>query len=420
MTTDSAQILDEAWGHISQSRAANEDIGSFTRMRVERIISVVAGAGSLVLGAQALVVALGSTIEQAAWHEPLIGAAFVPLALMIVACFVGRFVRAAAGLFVFVYIGVLAVWPLAAAGSDAPPSAAPWVWSLVNIATLAAALAFPLVLQIAATVLVPLLYGLVRLVAGGFAPELAYPTVIEVSFSLIFGAVLLTLAWMFRSVAAGVDETRARAVESYSRAAAADAAEQERVAVAALMHDSVLAALIAAERAGTPRGRMLAVAMAREALTRLANTEQDSGEGSDESRLASTIAADVESEARELGVSITVQRDIASEPLVIPGRIARALVLATTQAVANAVEHAGGIGLEVRLRASSDRVSIEVRDEGEGFDLAAVPDDRLGIRASIIARVAAVGGSADVDSSTAGTVVRLSWRPPSERPVEDS
>ncbi len=71
------------------------------------------------------------------------------------------------------------------------------------------------------------------------------------SFALILGGMLTTLGVVFRSVAANVDETRARAVESYADAAAADAAEQERVAVAALMHDSVLAALIAAERAHT-------------------------------------------------------------------------------------------------------------------------------------------------------------------------
>ena len=81
------------------------------------------------------------------------------------------------------------------------------------------------------------------------------PSALDVSFALILGGVILTLGWVFRSVAANVDETRARAVASYAQAAAADAAEQERVAVAALMHDSVLAALIAAERAETPRER---------------------------------------------------------------------------------------------------------------------------------------------------------------------
>jgi signal transduction histidine kinase len=207
-----------------------------------------------------------------------------------------------------------------------------------------------------------------------------------------------------------VDETRARAVASYAQAAAADAAEQERVAVAALMHDSVLAALIAAERATTPRERTLAATMAREALTRLANTEQDDHEGTDEPWDAATLAAEVGEAARDLGVEVDVQRDIDPAAPPIPGRVARALTLAATQAVANAIQHAGGAGLGVAVASSDGRVRVEVHDTGDGFDPDAVPDDRLGIRASIVARVAAVGGHADLQTGPHGTVVRLSWQ----------
>ena len=84
-------------------------------------------------------------------------------------------------------------------------------------------------------------------------------------------------------------------------------------------------------------------------------------------------------------------------------------MLAATQAIANALQHAGGAGLTVSVEASGDFVHVEVRDLGEGFDLDDVPDDRLGIRASIFARVAAVGGSADIDTGRHGTTVRLDW-----------
>jgi signal transduction histidine kinase len=233
-----------------------------------------------------------------------------------------------------------------------------------------------------------------------------------VSFALILGGLLVTLGWVFRSVAANVDETRARAVESYAAAAAADAAEQERIAVAALMHDSVLAALIAAERAHTPRERTLAVAMAREALTRLANTELDSEEGSDEPRDADSVAQDIERAALELGVRVTPHRSIEPTTPPMPGRIARALVLAATQAISNAAQHAGGSGLAVTVDGSADPagVRITVRDTGAGFDLDRVPHDRLGIRASIFARVAAVGGTSSIESDPDGTTVRLEWR----------
>jgi signal transduction histidine kinase len=55
-------------------------------------------------------------------------------------------------------------------------------------------------------------------------------------------------------------------------------------------------------------------------------------------------------------------------------------------------------------------VEIEVGDAGSGFDPASVPDDRLGVRRSIIERTANAGGHAEVRSTIGrGTVVVLSW-----------
>jgi signal transduction histidine kinase len=406
-------ILDDAWGHIPQTRETTAGLGSFTRLRIERIISVVVGLGSLALGAQAFFTALTQPAQESdAWHLPLMLMTFLPLTAMIIACLFGRAVRVTAGIFALVYPLALILWPIAAAGGQADPDTQPWIWYLVNVATVAGVLAFPLALQVVWTAFVPLLFGVVRLIQVDFNRDYWYPIALDVSFALILGGLLVTLGWVFRSVAANVDETRARAVESYAAAAAADAAEQERIAVAALMHDSVLAALIAAERAHTPRERTLAVAMAREALTRLANTELDSEEGSDEPRDATSVAEDIERAALELGVEVHALRTIEPATPPMPGRIARALVLAATQAISNAAQHAGGSGLAVTVDGSADpaRVSITVRDTGAGFDLDRVPHDRLGIRASIFARVAAVGGTSSIDSDPDGTTVRLEWR----------
>jgi signal transduction histidine kinase len=406
-------ILDDAWGHIPQTRETTAGLGSFTRLRIERIIAVVVGLGSLARGIQALLTALTVPPQESSlWHVPLMLITFVPLAAMVVACFIGRAVRWTAGLFAVIYPLALLLWPVATAAGQADPDSQPWIWYLVNVATVASVLAFALPLQVVWTAMVPLLFGVVRLIQGGFDPAYLYPVALDVSFALILGGLLVTLGWVFRSVAANVDETRARAVESYAAAAAADAAEQERIAVAALMHDSVLAALIAAERAHTPRERTLAVAMAREALTRLANTEQDSEEGSDEPRDAESVAQDIERAALELGVEVHADRSIDPVTPPMPGRIARALVLAATQAISNAAQHAGASGLAVSVEGRADpaRVCITVRDTGAGFDLDRVPHDRLGIRASIFARVAAVGGTSSIDSDPDGTTVRLEWR----------
>jgi signal transduction histidine kinase len=406
-------VLDDAWGHIPQTRETSAGLGSFTRRRIERAIALAVAFGAVILGAQAFLASIGSTEEGPGWHQVLVIGTFGPLALMLLACVLGRGVKIFAGIFALLYLVALLLWPIATQGGSPPdPTREPWIWYLVNVGTVAAVLAFPIAVQLGWTALLPLVFGVVRLVQTGFDPAFYGLVVLDVSFALILGFILLTLAWVFRSVSANVDETRTRAVESYASAAAAAATEQERIAVAALMHDSVLAALIAAERAQTDRERTLAAAMAREALTRLANTEQDPEEGSDEPTDASALADDIEHVARELGVEIEAERVIMGEHPTVPGRVGRALTLATMQAITNAIEHADGEGLAVAVRALTDpvRVRIEVRDTGRGFDLEEVPDDRLGIRASIVARVAAVGGTARIVSGEHGTTVRLEWR----------
>lgn len=407
-------VLEDAWGLVPQSREVKDGLGTFTRTRIERVIDLVVGFGCLALGAQAFVAALtGYSGVDPGWSLPLIVITFGTLAAMIIACAVGRGVHLLAGGFAVVFTLILMVWPVATTSSQLPPSEEPWIFFLVNVATVAAVLAFRLTLQIAWTMLTPLIFGVARLIQGGFATSALWVQVaLDVSFTLILGAVLVTLAWLFRGIAVNVDETRARAVSSYSAAAAAAAAEEERVAVAGLMHDSVLAALIAAERSETPRERQLAVQMAREGLTRLANADSAVEEGSDAPVTVAGIANEIERVSQDLGVVLRVQREGTAGAPAIPGRVGHALVLAAAQAVANSVQHAGAQGLHVVItRAGEQGLSVVVRDRGEGFDIASIAPDRLGIRGSIVARLDAVGGRARIESGGSGTVVTLAWEP---------
>jgi signal transduction histidine kinase len=411
MAETGRSVLDEAWGRIPHTRENAAGYGSFTRTRIERVSELLIGSGSLVFALQAFFAALGPADEREGWHLPLVAVVFVPLLAMIVACLVGRFARVLSGVFVIVYFGALMLWPVATMGSQPIPTDEPWTFYLLTVATAASVIAFPLGLQIAVTVAAPLLFGFTRLLQGGFAEPFWLTVAFDVSFALILGSVLVVLGWTYRSVAANVDETRARAVSSYADAAATAATERERVAVAALMHDSVLGALLSAERAGTPRERTLAVSMAREALTRLANAEKDAWEGSDAPIDAEGLADEIESAAREMGVETVVVRRLDEGTPRVPGRVARALVLAAMQAVANAVQHAdaAGLAVELRGRAEPGGVTVRVRDTGAGFDFDRIPDDRLGIRGSIQARVTAVGGRTEIESGAGGTTITLDW-----------
>ncbi|WP_282847892.1 ATP-binding protein [Microbacterium oxydans] len=399
----------DAWSKIPSPGSTETAYERFTGKRMERILAIVVAIGSAVLGAQALVSAMASLSEADPAHVVALCVVFVPLLAMLVACLIGRGVRTFSGIFAVVYVLVLAAWPTIVDPSDKGAGEQPWIFFLVNVGVVAAMLAFPLALQFVWAAGVPFVYGYVRLVQGEFSRDFWVTTAFDVSFTLILGVVIVSLGWMFRSVAAGVDEARGQAVASYSTAAAAAAAEEERAAMSALMHDSVLAALIAAERAEGDRARELAVAMAREALTRLANTEAAvAQEGSDEPVGTVQIVVELRRALSELGADAIVEERGGIG--LIPGRAARALVLAARQAIGNAVSHAGGRGLHIIVEGHGDEgIGVTISDTGPGFDVESIGADRLGIRASIFARMAGVAGTADILSDGHGTTVVLGW-----------
>lgn len=410
MSAEPLSIRD-AWSKIPSPESTETASERFTGKRMERILAIVAAVGSAVLGAQALIAAMAPLPTVSLAHLAMVFVVFVPLAAMLLACLTGRAVRIFSGLFAVVYLAALSAWPAVVDASDKGAAGQPWIFFLVNVGVVAAMLAFPLWLQFAWVAVMPFVYGYVRLVEGGFSRGFWVTTAFDVSFTLILGFVIVSLGWMFRSVAAGVDEARGQAVASYAGAAATAAAEEERSTMSALMHDSVLAALIAAERAEGERAQELAVAMAREALTRLANTEAAvAQEGSDEPVALGQIVAELRRALSESGADAIVEK--RGDSSVIPGRVARALVLAARQAIGNSVAHANGRGLHiVAIGRGDEGVSVSVSDSGPGFDMATIGADRLGIRASILARMAGVAGTATIDSNAHGTTVTLAWRP---------
>lgn len=85
-----------------------------------------------------------------------------------------------------------------------------------------------------------------------------------------------------------------------------------------------------------------------------------------------------------------------------------ALDAAVAQCLMNVVRHAGVDEVEVAIGPGHDEVTVAVIDGGSGFDPAAVPDDRIGLRTSIRGRVEQVGGTVQVWSRPGvGTTVLL-------------
>ena len=81
---------------------------------------------------------------------------------------------------------------------------------------------------------------------------------------------------------------------------------------------------------------------------------------------------------------------------------ADALVAAAREAMVNAAKFGAGSPVAVYAEVSGDGVHVFVRDRGPGFDPAAVPEDRRGVRESIVGRMERHGGRARVASSPGG------------------
>jgi signal transduction histidine kinase len=79
-----------------------------------------------------------------------------------------------------------------------------------------------------------------------------------------------------------------------------------------------------------------------------------------------------------------------------------AVVAATREAMLNAAKFGGGSPVDVYAEVGPERMEVFVRDRGPGFDPAAIPPDRRGVRESIIGRMERHGGQARIRSAEGG------------------
>jgi signal transduction histidine kinase/phage shock protein PspC (stress-responsive transcriptional regulator) len=172
---------------------------------------------------------------------------------------------------------------------------------------------------------------------------------------------------------------------------------QERAVLAAHLHDSVLQTLtLMQKRANDPREvAALARRQERELREWLAGDGQRSTEGSFAAALRSA-AEEIEDDHR-VAVETVVVGDCELDER------AEAVLGAAREALLNAAKHAPEPA-PIRVYAEIDGAGIEVfvRDRGPGFELAAVPSDRRGVRESIVGRMERAGGRAEIRSIPGG------------------
>jgi PAS domain S-box-containing protein len=123
------------------------------------------------------------------------------------------------------------------------------------------------------------------------------------------------------------------------------------------------------------------------------------------------IATAAASFCKELSVQRGVTIDYAHEnvPVQLPEGVAINLFRVLQEALANAVKHSGAQHYQVRLRRVGDELTLEVVDDGEGFDVrAALLGHGLGL-VSMQERLRLINGELHIESSPgSGTTIRVS------------
>ncbi|GAA1756094.1 hypothetical protein GCM10009712_01320 [Pseudarthrobacter sulfonivorans] len=175
--------------------------------------------------------------------------------------------------------------------------------------------------------------------------------------------------------------------------------ETERAEIAAHLHDSVLQTLALIQRRAGSEHDVVRLARAQERELRgwlFQDPGKEAGQLSDRIKAAAAEVEDFLGNAVEV---VSVGDTAMTEAH-------EALVQASREAMLNASRHGGGT-VSVYLEVSDGRVEVFVKDRGPGFDLDDVPEDRLGVRESIIGRMKRHGGTAAITSTPNGTEVRL-------------
>lgn len=178
--------------------------------------------------------------------------------------------------------------------------------------------------------------------------------------------------------------------------------QEERAEMASHLHDSVLQTLALIQRSDDT-SRMSILARQQESELRDWLYGKAPLDGVD---LMSTALR---------GLATRVERDhqipvdvVTVGDLNVDDR-SRAVLGAVSEALVNAAKHSGADRLSLYMEVENDTLEVFVTDQGKGFVMGEVPDDRKGIRHSIFERAEKAGASVAIESEPGeGTEVGIS------------
>ncbi|MET3204166.1 MULTISPECIES: PspC domain-containing protein [unclassified Arthrobacter] len=228
--------------------------------------------------------------------------------------------------------------------------------------------------------------GVLLMVSGSGSWEQTWLALLA-SVAVLGGVVLVLLPWALKFWR-DLETERAGRIR-----------ETERAEIAAHLHDSVLQTLALIQRRAGNEHDVLRLARAQERELR-SWLFQDPG------KEAGQLSARIKAAAAEVEDSLGNAVEVVSVGDTAMTESHEAMLQASREAMLNASRHGGGT-VSVYVEVSDGRTEIFIKDRGLGFDLQDVPEDRLGVRESIIGRMKRHGGSASITSTPDGTEVRL-------------
>ncbi|MFH8382771.1 PspC domain-containing protein [Kitasatospora sp. NPDC018058] len=179
---------------------------------------------------------------------------------------------------------------------------------------------------------------------------------------------------------------------------------QERAEIAAHIHDSVLHTLTLIQRRAEDPKEVLRLARSQERELRLWLYRPEAAAEAAPDTMAETLRAAVAEVEDRHGVPVELV--IVGDCPMDEGIAAQ--MQAAREATVNAAKYGGGGPVQVYAEVEGRTVSVFIRDHGPGFDPDTVPEDRMGVRESIIGRMKRNGGTARVrPAAGGGTEVEL-------------
>lgn len=356
-----------------------------------------------------LIPAALAAVDQVAYLAPwwmlIVGGGIVLASIgMMIASFVGWNLRLFALSYVTVVTFGLITWP-AAWPAEVVATSSPWLWMTLGVAAICLAVTTGTGWGFAYAIASGLLFATVRMTPSGQNASLlgAFQDMIVLVMN---ASVVIVALGVVSSAFKQLDEAEAASRKEATDAAIEEALLDERHRLDGIVHDEVMTTLVsAAHHTNDPH----VAQQAQKAVGRLAQAEQPT-----EARLPVTgdqltwLVTDVVS-------ALVPQARFTSQlhNLAVPQPVASTLGMVVREVALNVAKHSGAEHVEVTLTSPEPgAVVIAIADDGVGFVPEQVPKRRLGLQVSVVYRMWAIGGRAEILSSPgSGTVVNLTWVP---------